>query len=67
MRRGSRLHIGHPLRNLCQRRREQADIQNKGNNHTKLNARVQRQNGADYTYRDIGQITDDIHQGLHDT
>ena len=63
---GSRLHVGHALRDLRQRRGEQADIEDEGNDDAKLNRAVHRQHRADHADGDIGEVADDVHQRLHD-
>ena len=64
---GSRLHIGHTLRDLSQRRSEQAHIQDEGNDHTKINGTVDRQDRTHHADGNITDIADHIHQRLHHT
>ena len=63
---GSRLHVGHALRDLRQRRGEQADIEDEGNDDAEFDCAVHRQHGADHADGDIGEVADDVHQRLHD-
>ena len=62
---GGRLQVGHALRDLSQRRGEQADIEDKGNNDAELDGAVHGKDGTEHTDSDIGDIADDIHQRLH--
>ena len=62
---GSRLDIGHRLRDLGEGSREQADIDPKRDDDTKRNIAVHRQQRADDADRHIPQIADKAHNRHH--
>ena len=64
-RRRSRLQIGHALRDLRERRCEQANVQDKGYDHAKFDGSIHRQQRSHHAHRHIGDIADDVHQRLH--
>ena len=63
---GGRLQVRHALCDLGERRSEQAHVQDKRDDHADIDDVLNREDRAEHTHGDKGQVADDVHERLHD-